>query len=931
MRPIACLLILLSACQATGTSADETLAADLVIYGNTSAGVAAAVQADRLGLSVVLIGPSEHLGGLSSSGLGWTDSGRKEVIGGLSREFYQRVKAEYDRPETWKWQAPEDYSRYRPNDDAQWTFEPSIAAKVFEDLVRESGVRDLRGEWLDRTNGVEVRGGAIREIRMKSGLRLRAEIFMDASYEGDLMAAAGVSYTVGREANEVYGETLNGVQPGRRYHQFARDISPYVVPGDPSSGLLPRVSAEPIAALGSGDHKVQAYNYRVCLTRVPENRVPFPRPEGYDPAQYELLLRTLQAGSDHYRGKFDMLPNGKTDTNNSGSFSTDNIGMNWDYPEASDERRAEILEEHRRYQQGFYWFLANDPRVPADDQAWMREWGLAKDEFACTGHWPHQIYVREARRMIGEFVITENHVTRREPTPRSIGMGSYNMDSHHVQRYVDADGFVRNEGDVQVSSGGPYPIDYGAIVPQREECTNLFVLCALSASHIAYGSIRMEPVFMVLGHSAADAAALAIQAGSAVQEVDYDELAAQLQAEGQVLEFEASSQRAAAVLDLSDSPGVVVDDRDAERVGNWIASTSTPGYVGVGYHHDGQSAEPASATFRATLPIAGQYEVRLYFPPHANRASQARVRLKTQEGEVELRVSQRSTDPQRPYRALGSFQLPREVALTLSNEQADGYLIADAVEWVPAPSPSDLDASPPSPLVHAWGPMREVLRMGRSQARVTPTSIAREDAIGIGALAGLGGEIMMIDGETWVSAVDLSPGASAEAGSVPELRLATQDDHATLFVQASVPSWEELPLEPCANLAELEKQIADQLASRGWDRSTPTPVRIRGTATQLRLHVIRGACPIAQPDGPAPWRWQLGEASAGEAVELVGIFVEGAAGRLTHHTGSTHLHAKTDRVMGHLEELALGRATLLLPSLPPSWRGFEDEATDPPK
>jgi len=689
MRRIACTLFLLTACQAPPPATGTLLEADLVIYGNTSAGVAAAVQADRLGLSVILVGPSEHLGGLSSSGLGWTDSGRKEVVGGLSREFYQRVKSEYDQAETWKWQAPEDYGRYRPNDDAQWTFEPSIAEKVFEDLMRESGVRDLRGEWLDRARGVDVHGGVIREIRMKSGLRLRAHIFMDASYEGDLMAAAGVSYTVGREANAQYGETLNGVQPGRRYHQFSRDISPYKVTGDPASGLLPRISAEPIAEIGSGDHKVQAYNYRVCLTRVPENRVPFPQPEGYDPAQYELLLRTLEAGSDHYRGKFDMLPNGKTDTNNSGSFSTDNIGMNWDYPEASDERRAEILEEHRRYQQGFYWFLANDPRVPAHDQAWMREWGLAKDEFAGTGHWPHQIYVREARRMIGEFVITENHVTRRLVTPRSIGMGSYNMDSHHVQRYVDADGFVRNEGDVQVSPGGPYPIDYGAIVPQRGECTNLFVLCALSASHIAYGSIRMEPVFMILGHSAADAAALALARKQAVQDVDYTTLAAQLRSEGQVLHFEGSQQRPDAVIDPSQSPGIVVDDREAERSGNWIPSTATPGYVGVGYHHDGNTGTTAlaTATFTAKLPHAGFYDLRAYYPAHPNRASNATVRVHALALQT-IQFSMKETDPGRPYRSLGSFYFnPGEAKVVVSNEDADGYVVIDAIEWIPVEKP----------------------------------------------------------------------------------------------------------------------------------------------------------------------------------------------------------------------------------------------------
>jgi hypothetical protein len=687
MRFAAPLALLLIACAAPHRDA-SVVEVDLVVYGNTSAGVATAVQAKRVGLTVALVGPEVHLGGLTSGGLGWTDSGRKEVVGGLSREFYQRIKAEYDRPETWRWQDAEDYPRYRAGDDAQWTFEPSIAEKVFEDWVREADIPVWRDEWLDRDTGVLVRAGKIREIRMLSGLRFRAKVFVDAGYEGDFLAAAGVSFAIGREANAQYGETLNGVQPGRRHHQFSQDISPYRIAGDPSSGLLPRVSAEPIAALGSADEKIQAYTFRTCLTRVAANRVAFPKPEGYDPDQYELLLRTLLAGSDHYRGKFDMLPNGKTDTNNSGSYSTDNIGFNYAYPEASYAERAAIIEEHRVYQQGFYWFLANDPRVPRDDQEWVRAWGLAKDEFQDTAHWPHQIYVREARRMLGDFVVTENHVTRRLETPRSIGMGSYNMDSHHVQRYVDADGFVRNEGDVQVSPGGPYPIDLGAILPRRGECSNLLVTCAVSASHIAYGSIRMEPVFMVLGHSAADVAALAIRANGVVQDVDYAVLAAQLESEGQVLQFEMPASAPLTRIDLSQSRGVVVDDEYAKFTGDWTPSASVGGFVGQGYRHDGNSDSAASALFEAKLPHAGLYELRLYYPPHPNRAQQALIEFETLDGPRSIRISQRRTDPGRAYNLLGRYPFGRDAKLSVSNAAADGYVVVDAVEWIPLDRPS---------------------------------------------------------------------------------------------------------------------------------------------------------------------------------------------------------------------------------------------------
>ncbi len=537
----------LLSCMILSVSTTISLAADIttvdvVIYGNTAAAVAAAVQVKRMGKSVVIVGPDKHLGGLSSGGLGWTDSGNKEVIGGVSREFYQRVKKYYDEPETWRWQKPETYPRYRPQDDAQWTFEPHVAEQVFEDLVREYKIPVHRDQWLDRKpgKGVEMKGGRIESITMMSGQIFRGKMFIDATYEGDLMAAAGVSFVTGRESNQQYGETLNGVQARNALiHQFTHPISAYKVPGDPSSGMLPRISPDPPGEEGAGDQKIQAYNFRMCLTRVPENRVPFPKPAGYDASQYELLLRDLKAGSRHIYGKFDMLPNGKTDTNNHGSFSTDNIGMNYDYPEASYERRREIIKEHETYQQGYCFFLANDPRVPEDVRAWYGQWGLAKDEFVDSGHWPHQIYVREARRMVGDLVVNENHLKGTIPPKRPIGMGSYNMDSHHVQRYVDTDGFVRNEGDVQVNPGGPYPIDYGAIIPRKAECENLLVVCAVSSSHIAYGSIRMEPVFMVLGQSAATAAAIASDAQVAVQDIEFARLRKRLREDGQVLEYQS--------------------------------------------------------------------------------------------------------------------------------------------------------------------------------------------------------------------------------------------------------------------------------------------------------------------------------------------------------------------------------------------------------
>lgn len=537
MKRLSLIMMILGSLTACSGSGNDRHTYDLVIYGNTSAGIVAGIQARRDGLDAIVIGPDKHIGGLTAGGLGWTDSGNKETIGGLSREFYRRVKAHYDRPEAWKHQRPEDYSRYDPESDAMWVFEPHVAETVFEEMVAEAGLEILRDKWLDREKGVTVRGKRVTEIRMLDRTAYRSKVFMDATYEGDLMAAAGVSYTVGREPNSRYGETLNGVQTRNAVsHQFDLDVSPYVVPDDPSSGLLPRVHGEGPGEEGAGDKKVQAYNFRMCLTTAEENRVPFPKPDGYDPLRYELLGRYLDAGWRGIWAKFDPAPNRKTDTNNHGAFSTDNIGMNYDYPEAGYERREEIVREHERYQKGLMWYLANEPRVPEDVRERMSPWGLARDEFEDNDHWPHQIYVREARRMVGDFVMTERHLTGKEPTGRPIGMGSYNMDSHNVQRYVDARGYARNEGDIQIDPGGPYLISYDAIVPRRKEVVNLLVPVCLSSSHIAYGSIRMEPVFMILGQSAAVAARIAVRQGLPVQDVDYDALRPELIRLGQVLE-----------------------------------------------------------------------------------------------------------------------------------------------------------------------------------------------------------------------------------------------------------------------------------------------------------------------------------------------------------------------------------------------------------
>ena len=511
--------------------------ADIIIYGGTSAAVTAAVQAKKMGKSVIIVSPDTHLGGMTSGGLGFTDTGNKTVIGGLAREFYHRIYLHYDRPESWKWQKKEAYGNKGQGTPAvdgenrtMWIFEPHAAEKVFEDFVKENGIQVLRDEWLDREKGVEVKNGRITTIKTVSGNIFTGKMFIDTTYEGDLMAAARVNYTVGREAGSLYSEKWGGIVKGvfHHGHYFKSNIDPYRTPGNPASGLLPRISPKPPGINGEGDKKVQAYCYRMCLSNHPQNKLPFPQPKDYDPYQYELLVRVFNAGWPELFQKFDPVPNMKTDTNNHGPFSTDNIGMNYAYPDASYRLRRQIIEEHTTYQKGLMYFIATDRRIPRDIQDEFNTWGLAKDEFVDNGNWPQQLYVREARRLVGEFVMTENEILGTNPVTDAIGMGSYSLDSHNIQRYVTTEGYVQNEGDIGVHVPKPYSISYRSIVPKENECQNLLVPVCLSSSHIAYGSIRMEPVFMILGESAATAAVNAIDNRISVQKVNYEELKGQL-------------------------------------------------------------------------------------------------------------------------------------------------------------------------------------------------------------------------------------------------------------------------------------------------------------------------------------------------------------------------------------------------------------------
>ncbi|MEZ4900608.1 MAG: FAD-dependent oxidoreductase [Spirosomataceae bacterium] len=512
----------------------KTHKADIIVYGGTASAVMAAVQVKKMGKSVIIVSPDKHLGGLSSGGLGFTDTGDKTVIGGLSKEFYQRLFNHYDSEKAWIWQQKEEFGNKGQSTVAldgalksMWIFEPHVAENTFEQYIKENNIEVIRNEYLDRsTKGITKKGTAIVSFKSLNGNSYQGKMFIDATYEGDLMAAAGVSYHVGREANSVYNEKWNGVQTDvfQHGHYFKAKVSPYKIEGDPKSGLLPEISSEEPGEKGSGDKKLQAYCFRMCLSNHPDNRVPFEKPAGYDPTRYELLARVFATGWRETFDKYDLIPNRKTDTNNHGPFSTDYIGKNYDYPEASYERRREIIKDHELYQKGLMYFLQNDSRVPADVQGQMKQWGLPKDEFKDNGGWPHQLYIREARRMIGEFVMTEADALGKTQVPNPIGMGSYSLDSHNTQRYVKSDGSVQNEGDIGVKPDKPYSIAYGAILPKENECKNLLVSVCVSSSHIAYGSIRMEPVFMILGQSAAAAAVLAIENKVSPQSLPYQKL-----------------------------------------------------------------------------------------------------------------------------------------------------------------------------------------------------------------------------------------------------------------------------------------------------------------------------------------------------------------------------------------------------------------------
>ncbi len=712
LRPMLVIALTLVPALARAQDAPKEHKVDVCVYGGTAGGVIAAVAAKKEGKTVLLIEPGRHLGGMSSGGLGWTDFGNKAAIGGMSLDFYKRV------------------GKAKGRDDAVWTFEPSVAEAVFKDLVRESAVdvvfeyRVIAAAGKVFANGAGVRKSlglvtfeyappqpsgapAPRGSPHPDGARflaVEAKVFIDATYEGDLLPHAGVKYHVGRESARQYGEPLNGIRPRTPSHQFTTRVDPYVKPGDASSGLLPLVQEGDGGTPGDGDHRVQAYNFRLCLTNVPENRNPIAAPQGYDPARYELLARHVESNVAAGKKltlrnllKIDMVTKEKTDINNQGAVSTDFIGANYDYPETNYARRGEIWNEHLRYINGLLYFLATSPRIPESIRNDMASWGTAKDEFTDTGGWPHQMYVREARRMVGQYVITQNDCEHRTTIDDAVGLGAYNMDSHNCQR-IAKDGAAINEGDVQVPPKGPYKISYRSITPKPEECANLIVPVAISASHIAYGSARMEPVFMVLGESAAVAASMAIDADVPVQQVDVKQLQDRLLKAGQVLVPPPPGPGRAGGAggtgkDIAKLGGLVADEGDAKRVelkGPWQPSRSTGGFVGDGYLHDADAAK-GECTARFSLPVteAGAYAVRVYYTSYENRATNVPVTVTLGDKSTTKKIDQKSPSPNGGgYTTVATVDAKAgdTITVAITNAGTDGHVVLDAVQAMRVPT-----------------------------------------------------------------------------------------------------------------------------------------------------------------------------------------------------------------------------------------------------
>lgn len=655
---------------------------DLVIYGGTPSGLSAGIVAAREGASVVVIEPTKWVGGMVTGGLCRSDVGKEDTIGGFPREFFGRAAAV--KPGTPMWYA-----------------EPSVNMIAFQTMLKEAGVKVVTAQAL---KSITQEGARITSLTTSDGTTYQGKQFIDATYEGDLMAAAKVSYIVGRESTAQYGEPLAGYHPmpirprtievmesdcpsiggkGPSYiHGTPTSISGLDANGKPIYGVFPDSKAAP----GSADKLTQSYNFRICVTQREDIKVPFPKPATYDPAKYELLLRLIQAFPGVRFGRLFHLgnvANGKYDLNAQGLFSTDYPGANFDYPDGDATTRARIWQDHTNFIQGMLWFLGHDERVPQSLRDQANSWGLCKDEFTDNAYWPYALYVREGRRMIGEYVMVQKDLQTDIFKDDSIGMGSFLIDCHIVQRILAEDGTVRDEGSFQDTPALPYHIPYRSITPKRAECENLLVPVCLSASHIACCSLRMEPVYMALGHASGIAAVMAIKAKSPVQSIDVPALRKKLLEQKAVLELASLAN----MVRSSKLPGIVMSEESAEKTGHWTGSAYGSPVDGSSLHDANSEKGAKSITYRIPIPASGRYEVRVSYAAAPNRASNVPVSIAHAGGTQTVLVNQRKAPPiDKLFVSLGTFAFTAgtPAVITITTKDTDGIVGADAVQLLEA-------------------------------------------------------------------------------------------------------------------------------------------------------------------------------------------------------------------------------------------------------
>jgi len=671
------------------TRADAPQQHDLIIYGGTPSGLIAAIAAIRENpeLSILLIEPSRWIGGVVTGGLSRTDKGREEIIGGITREYFERAKA------------------IGGKDTPMWYAEPRHNLTAFEQLVTECG-DGLAVITKHHLTSVEKDRTRIVGITLDDGSTHHAKFFIDASYEGDLMAQAGVRYIVGRESRDQYDEPLAGFTPMPVRPHNASTMgavckclggdAPHFIHGTPvaidafdANGelLAGVVRAAPALKPGDADGLTQAYNFRLCVTQREDIFVPFPKPQRYDPGRYELLLRLIKSYPTVRFGRLvhlGAIANGKYDLNAQGLFSTDYAGGNTDYPDGDPETRAAIYQDHVDYVQGFLWFLGHDPRVPRELRDEVGTWGLCADEFTDNGHFSHALYVREARRMVGEYVMRQQDTWTDITKPDSVAMGSFILDCHIVQRIVTGDGTVADEGSFQDSPTRPYQIAYRSLLPKRAECENLLVPVCLSASHIACCSIRMEPVYMSLGHASGVSAAMALRAAPdapSAHTVPVKVLQKKLREQKAVLHLEGLAD----LITVDKLSGIVVDDRDATFVGTWGHSSFGEPVEGTASHDGNGDKGEKSARFEIDVPKSGRYEVRFAYAQSSNRASAAPISIEHAEGTAETTIDQRKTpEHDKLFTTLGTwkFTTDKTAVITVRNDNTDSFVSVDAVQLI---------------------------------------------------------------------------------------------------------------------------------------------------------------------------------------------------------------------------------------------------------